>query len=42
MRLALANEFVDVRTWTGDYYLVAIYARALTEAQVRQNFEAGP
>jgi hypothetical protein len=41
-RLALANELTGDRPWLGDFHLVAIYSRALTPAQVTQNFEAGP
>jgi hypothetical protein len=37
---ALANEFTMNRTWLGEIYLVAIYDRALTSAEVSQN--AGP
>ena len=39
--LALADEFSTGRAWLGDYYLVAIYNRALTAAEVGQNFAAG-
>jgi VCBS repeat-containing protein len=41
-RLALANELTGDRTWLGEFYLVAIYDRALSQAEVSQNFEAGP
>jgi hypothetical protein len=41
-RLALANEFDLDRPWLGEYRLVAIYNRALTENEVMQNWEAGP
>lgn len=40
--LALANEFVGSRPWVGEYHLVAIFDRALSEAEVSQNFQAGP
>jgi hypothetical protein len=41
-RLLLGNELIDERAWLGTYHLVAIYDRALTEAEVQQNFTAGP
>lgn len=44
-RLGLANEidgFDAERLWRGDYRLVAIYCRALSEAEVRRNRELGP
>ena len=44
-RLALANEidgFTSERLWRGNYRLVAIYCRALSEAELRQNRQAGP
>ena len=41
-RLALANELTRDRTWLGDLRLVAIYSRALTSAEVTQNYHAGP
>lgn len=44
-RLALANEidgFTSERLWRGDYRLVAVYCRALSEAELRQNRELGP
>ncbi|UBF24983.1 hypothetical protein K9N68_25580 [Kovacikia minuta CCNUW1] len=37
-RLAFANELTGDRPWLGEYYLVAIYARALTEIEVKQNY----
>jgi hypothetical protein len=40
-RLALANEFTRERTWLGDYYLVAIYNRALEPDEIAQNAAAG-
>ncbi|MCG3119888.1 MAG: hypothetical protein ALAOOOJD_02441 [bacterium] len=40
LHLALANEFTNNRPWLGEYYLIAIYNRALTEAEVRKNFSA--
>ena len=40
--LALADEFVEGgRSWLGEYYLVAVYDRALSAAEVGQNFAAG-
>jgi len=41
MRLALGDEFGRDREFLGDYYLAAIYSRALTPEEVRQNFRAG-
>lgn len=38
-RLALANEFTHDRTWLGEFYLVAIYNRALSPEEVLQNFQ---
>jgi len=40
-RLGLANEFSNDRAWLGEYQLVAIYNRALSLEEVRQNFKAG-
>ncbi len=44
-RLGLGQEFeVDTenhRAWTGDYYLVAIYGRALDGDEVQKNYKAG-
>ncbi len=41
-RLALANEFVTLnRTWLGEYYLIAIYNRALSAVEVGRNYTAG-
>lgn len=40
-RLALANELTEDRPWLGEFHLVAIYNRALSQAQVSQNFNAG-
>lgn len=39
--LALANEVKVPRPWLGTFDLVAIYRRALTPAEVWQNFQAG-
>lgn len=41
-RLALANELTNNRPWLGEYHLVAVYCRALTPAEVAQNYAAGP
>jgi|GEM_PF-2998339 len=41
-RLLLANEERVPRPWLGTYHLVALYERALTPAEVVQNFRAGP
>ncbi|MHC4995194.1 MAG: DUF1592 domain-containing protein [Planctomycetota bacterium] len=41
-RLALANEHSKGRQWLGTYYLIAIYSRALSPAEVDQNYKAGP
>ena len=40
-RLALANELSGDRSWLGTYFLVAIYSRALSAAEVAKNFTAG-
>ena len=40
-RLILANETSNDRPWHGDYHLVAVYSRALSAAEVTQNFSAG-
>lgn len=40
--LMLANETSLDRTWLGTYHLVAVYARALTGAEVDQNLTVGP
>jgi hypothetical protein len=39
--LALGGELSGTRYWTGDLHLVAIYSRALSSTEVRQNFLAG-
>ncbi len=38
---ALGNEVTNDRQWEGQIRLVAIFDRALTDAQIRQNFDAG-
>jgi len=40
--LALGNEIGGDREWLGDYYLVAVYDRALTPREVARNYRAGP
>jgi hypothetical protein len=40
-RLGLANEMSGDRAWLGEYQLVAIYSRALTADDVKQNLKAG-
>ncbi|MCC6508086.1 MAG: DUF1553 domain-containing protein [Pirellulaceae bacterium] len=40
-RLTIGNEVTGDRPWQGELYLVAIYARALSSEEVRQNFVAG-
>lgn len=41
-KLALGNDFNNQpRAWLGDIHLVAIYNRALSSREVRQNFDAG-
>lgn len=39
--IALADEISQGRLWLGTYELVAIYRRALSAAEVKQNFDAG-
>lgn len=39
--LAIANEPTRDRPWRGTLHLVAVYGRALSEAEVAQNFSAG-
>jgi len=40
--LAFANEVDGELPWLGEFHLVAVYGRALTPQEVRQNFKAGP
>jgi ELWxxDGT repeat protein len=40
--LLLGNEALGERGWKGTYYLVAFYDRALSAAEVVQNYEVGP
>jgi len=39
--LGLGNELTGDRPWLGAFHLVAIYSRALTSAEVLQNYTAG-
>lgn len=39
--LVLGNETSSTRPWSGVMRLVAVHSRALTAAQIRQNFDAG-
>lgn len=41
-RLALANELSADRPWLGEFQLVAFYDRALSPAEVGENFAADP
>jgi hypothetical protein len=40
-KLGIANELAGGRPWRGDLHLVAVYNRALSAAEVRQNLLAG-
>lgn len=40
-RLSVGNEITGDRPWLGDLRLVAIYSRALSDADVTQNYSAG-
>ncbi|MBC8163008.1 MAG: LamG domain-containing protein, partial [Roseiflexaceae bacterium] len=40
--LILAGELTRGRGWRGSYHLVALYDRALSAAEVGQNYAAGP
>ncbi|MGE0375782.1 MAG: DUF1549 domain-containing protein, partial [Planctomycetaceae bacterium] len=40
-RLLLANEMTGNRPWKGELHLVAVYSRALTDDEIRQNHSAG-
>jgi hypothetical protein len=42
MTLGIGDEFNATRPWLGTLYLVAVYCRALSGAEVAQNFVAGP
>ena len=39
--LSLANELSGERLWLGTFYLAAIYNKAFSEADAKQNFDAG-
>jgi hypothetical protein len=39
--LALANELTQNYPWRGEFYLIAVYSRALSQAEVRKNYNAG-
>lgn len=41
-RLALASELDGTRLWQGEYKLLAFYSRAISPAEVRQNYLADP
>ncbi|MGI9617021.1 MAG: LamG-like jellyroll fold domain-containing protein [Acidimicrobiales bacterium] len=41
-KLLLANETTGNRAWLGTYHLVAVFSRALTAAEVTQNYQVGP
>lgn len=40
-RLLIGNEATGDRPWVGTLHMVALYGRALTDAEVAQNFNAG-
>ncbi|MBN1675109.1 MAG: FecR domain-containing protein [Kiritimatiellae bacterium] len=40
--LVLGNELTGDRPWLGELHLVAVYNRALSPAEIRQNYQAGP
>jgi hypothetical protein len=40
-RLTVGNETSGDRPWVGEVHLVAVYGRALTPEEVKQNFKAG-
>ncbi len=40
--LSIANEVSMNRPWYGDLHLVALYGRALSSAEITQNYAAGP
>jgi hypothetical protein len=40
-RLALGNELTGDRPWLGEFFLVALYCRALSPLEVGHNFNAG-
>ena len=40
-KLYLGNESTGDRAWLGEYFLIAIYSRALSDTEVAKNFAAG-
>jgi len=40
-KLGLGDELAGGNPWLGTFHLVAIYSRALTAAEIHQNFLAG-
>jgi VanZ family protein len=40
--LILANEITGNRPWLGEFFLVAIYNRALSAQEIKQNYRVGP
>ncbi|MGJ8723422.1 MAG: carbohydrate-binding protein [Roseibacillus sp.] len=40
-QFALANELAGDRAWLGDYDLLAVYSKRLTNADIATNFQAG-
>jgi len=40
--IVVANEGTNDRAWLGELHLIAIYDRALSAAEIEQNFTAGP
>lgn len=42
LRFGLANEINGAREWLGEFHVVAIYNRGLTEEEIAQNYAAGP
>jgi VCBS repeat-containing protein len=40
--LALASEVTGDYSWLGEFYLIAIFDRALTHEEITQNFATGP
>ena len=41
-KFGLGNEVSAARAWLGQFYLVAVYNKALTVEEVDQNYNAGP
>ena len=40
-RLVLGNELTGSRAWSGTFFLVAVYSKALSSDELKQNFTAG-